>query len=111
MAVSTAGDSCAVGSRGALVQVVLYSAVATSRVFGALGGVAEALTAWVMSLYSRLLVDEFRDFANVKKAEGPDWDQEGNNPGCFTRIGIYPVSGWSAADRSCLGLYRHLFGN
>ena len=74
MAVSTAGDSCAVGSRGALVQDVSYFAMAISRVFGAFGGVAEVLTAWIVSLYGRFLVNEFRDFANVKKAEGPDWD-------------------------------------
>ena len=52
-----------------LVSVRTITALHTAGYLGAAGSVAVALAAWVMSLYSGMLVDFFRELAGAKEPE------------------------------------------
>jgi hypothetical protein len=63
-----------------LVSICAVTAVYAAGYLGASGSVAVTLTAWVMSLYSRMLVDFLRELAGAKEPERTDWLLIGNDP-------------------------------
>jgi len=63
-----------------LVSICAVTAVYAAGYLGASGSVAVALTAWVMSLYSGMLVDFLRELTSAKEPERTDWLLIGNDP-------------------------------
>ena len=56
-----------------LMSVCSITALHTAGYSSAAGSIAVSLAAWVMSLYSRVFVDFFRELADAKELERADW--------------------------------------
>ena len=55
-----------------LVSICASPIVCAAGYLGAAGGVAVVLAAWVVSLYSRVFVDFFRELASAEQLERAD---------------------------------------
>jgi hypothetical protein len=73
MAVSTLGFVRTVVPLEPLVSICAVPTVSTAGYSSAVGGIAVLLAAWVVSLYSRVFVNLFRELASAKEPERADW--------------------------------------
>jgi hypothetical protein len=69
MAVSTLGFVRTVVPLEPLVSICAVPTVSTAGYSSAVGGIAVLLAAWVVSLYSRVFVNLFRELASAKELE------------------------------------------
>ena len=69
MAVSTLGFMMTVYPGGPLVSICAIPTVLTACHSSTTAGIAVLLAAWVVSLYSRVLMDFFRELASTKELE------------------------------------------